>query len=297
MTDFLQQLKHRLPLLASQERDRLPAGGLSIFTCYRAQEVTDMPMMRPCVMAVVTGRKEVATASRTVAAGEGEMILLPGGNRIWLGNYPSDRDSLYCGLGLRFSGAALEHFRQVYGKRLSGRALSPVWHARIPAVVQRALLQWLELGPKESRDPELDEHRQVEMLLLLAQAGLAGNLLLDDHPSWRLRVSQFMAIDPARPWQMREVCRHFGVSETSLRRHLREEATSFREVLEELRLGFGLSLILETSWSIGRIAEAVGYQSQSRFGERFKQRFGTTPSALRRTQSVVSGEKLASGGE
>ncbi len=256
-----------------------------------------MPMMQPCIMAVVTGRKELATSSRTVTAEDGEMILVPGGSRYWLGNYPSDRDSLYCGLGLRFSAAALEHFRQIYGKRLGGRALSPVWHAPMPAVVQRALLQWLELGPKETRDPALDEHRQVEMLLLLAQAGLTGNLLLDDHPSWRLRASQYMAIDPARPWQMRDVCRHLGVSETSLRRHLKDEATSFRETLEELRLGFGLSLVLETSWSIGRISEAVGYQSQSRFGERFKQRFGTTPTALRRTQSVVSGDKMASGGE
>lgn len=297
MTDFLQQLKQRLPPLASPVRDRLPAGGLSIYKCYRAQEVTDMPVMRPSIMAVVTGRKEIATSSRKVAAEEGEMILLPGGGSYWLGNYPSEHDSLYCGLGLRFSTAALAHFRQIYGKRFGERELKPVWHAPIPPLVQRALLQWLDLGPSESRDPELDAHRQVEILLLLAREGLAGNLLFDDHPSWRLRASQYMAIDPARPWQMRDVCRHLGVSETSLRRHLREEATSFRETLEELRLGFGLSLILETSWSIGRISEAVGYQSQSRFGERFKRRFGTTPSALRRTQSADSGDKLASGGE
>ena len=45
-----------------------------------------------------------------------------------------------------------------------------------------------------------------------------------------------------------------------------------------------LTLVQESPWSIGRIADAVGYRSQSRFGERFKLRFGMTPSALRLTR-------------
>lgn len=43
--------------------------------------------------------------------------------------------------------------------------------------------------------------------------------------------------------------------------------------------------------------QAVGYQSQSRFGERFKRRFGLTPSALRRTRMNDPGESLTVPGE
>ncbi|MFV2058954.1 MAG: helix-turn-helix transcriptional regulator, partial [Thiohalomonadales bacterium] len=78
-------------------------------------------------------------------------------------------------------------------------------------------------------------------------------------------------------------CSRLGVSESSLRRKLQSEQTGFRELLEEARLSHGLYLLLETVHPIGQVADAVGYQSQSRFGERFKRRFGMTPTELRRT--------------
>ncbi|WP_084683746.1 helix-turn-helix domain-containing protein [Psychromonas hadalis] len=46
----------------------------------------------------------------------------------------------------------------------------------------------------------------------------------------------------------------------------------------------GIHLLQTTHFSIGLISEKCGYQSQSRFTDRFKTLFGLTPSELRKTK-------------
>jgi AraC-like DNA-binding protein len=127
----------------------------------------------------------------------------------------------------------------------------------------------------------------------LSRAGSAGNLLLNREASWRERVAQLVSLEPAREWEAAEVCRRLAIGESTLRRRLQEEGTGFREVMEETRLVAGLALLQETFWPVGQVALAVGYRSQSRFSERFKLRFGLTPSELKRTRMSGSGEKVS----
>lgn len=59
----------------------------------------------------------------------------------------------------------------------------------------------------------------------------------------------------------------------------------------------GLTLVQETRMTICQVADAVGYRSQSRFTDRFKERFGVTPTALRRSGQVGGSEAFACAGE
>jgi AraC-like DNA-binding protein len=102
-----------------------------------------------------------------------------------------------------------------------------------------------------------------------------------------------IGLDPARAWRCQDLCRMLGVSESAMRRHLRVERTSFRDLLEETRLMSSLGMVQETSLTICQVADAVGYRSQSRFTDRFKERFGVTPTMLRRSGSDAPGEVLA----
>lgn len=74
------------------------------------------------------------------------------------------------------------------------------------------------------------------------------------------------------------------MSESTLRRKLKSELTSVQEIKDKTRQGLALHLLQTTQYSIGIIAEKCGYQSQSRFTERFKKHFGLTPSDLRKTK-------------
>ncbi len=282
MSEILSKLRNNL-LAYSFNKENTSLHCLSIYHCYKPQQLRHVSFNQPTMLMVIDGHKEVKINDRNLSINKGDLLLLPPGTRIWIGNFPDTREKKYLGLGFRFAQEALKHFRLAYGSSQESWDISAQWHAKAPNCILATLAQMIDWDNRYSTDAQLVQHRQVELLLLLAQEGLVGNILLGEHPSWKQRVSQLVIIDPARPWQFKEVCSRLGVSESSLRRKLQLEKTNFRELLEEARLSHGLSLLLETTQPIGQIADAVGYQSQSRFGERFKRHFGMTPTDLRRT--------------
>ena len=82
-------------------------------------------------------------------------------------------------------------------------------------------------------------------------------------------------------------CQSLAMSESTLRRKLKNEGTGLQQIKDQVTLGLGLHLLQTTEQSIGLIAETVGYQSQSRFADKFKARFSLTPSELRKTRPKV----------
>lgn len=257
---------------------------LSVFNSIKPQQFHHVPFSQATMLMVVNGHKQAKLNDNSILASAGDMLLIPPDTSLWIGNYPDEQKQRYLGLAFRFDHTAIRLFKQTYGSSLDSWETTPIWHASAPDNIMTTLHLWIEWYNHYPSEPQLSQHRQVELLLLLAQSGLIGNILLGEHPSWRQRVTQLLSIDPAQAWQINEVCTHLGVSESSLRRKLQEEQSNFRDLLEEVRLATGLSLLLETMRSIGQVADAVGYQSQSRFGERFKRRFGMTPSELRKTR-------------
>ncbi len=282
MSDSLSQLNKNL-LHYSPDKEGMYASCLSVFRCYKPQKLRHVSFFQPTLLMVVNGQKQVKINDKSLVIDQGDLLLLPPGTTLWIGNFPDRQQAVYLGLSFRFDQQALKHFRLIYGSSLEGWDISPRWNVKSPTSIVAALTQVTDTNSRHATNDQLAQHRQVELLLLLAQEGIAGNILLGEHPSWKQRVFQLLIIEPARPWQLKEACLRLGVSESSLRRKLQFEETGFRELLEEARLSQGLSLLLESTQSIGQIADAVGYQSQSRFGERFKRHFGMTPTELRRT--------------
>lgn len=291
MDGLLAELRHEL---ATYPEDRTACGQdigcLGIYRCVRSQRLTAVPLHLPCMMLVITGCKHLVIDNVNFAVRPGELLMLPAGRQFRVTNSPDQGSSSYHGMALHFSASVLEQFRQIYGPHYSERVARPVWHAQAPPGLIAELLQWLQWSRQYGIDEHIAEQRQMTLLLLLARAGLIGNLMLGHDTSWRRRVINLLNLDPARSWDVQSVCSRLGCSESSLRRHLQEEKSGFRELLEEVRLAAGLALLQQTYLQIGAIAERVGYQSQSRFGERFKRRFGVTPSDLRRTRIGVQAD-------
>jgi len=297
MSDALRQFRESLRLHNPGKAQNLPLPGLSIYHCHQLQRIRAVPMLQPMLMLVVAGQKEITLDERQFLVGAGELFITPSDQTLLIRNTPDARTQDYRAVALGFTSPVISHFRQIHGPTLKSAHATAQWHAKAPHALVDALHQWYRFCVAHPPDPALIQHRQVEILLLLAQAGLAGNLLFQSDRSWRQRVSQLITLQPARPWQIAEIGQQLGLSESSLRRRLQEEGCRFREILEEARLAVGLHLLLESFQPIGEVSDAVGYQSQSRFGERFKKRFGLTPSALRRTRMRDSGETLAVSGE
>ncbi|PWJ54175.1 AraC-type DNA-binding protein [Quadrisphaera granulorum] len=122
-------------------------------------------------------------------------------------------------------------------------------------------------------------YRILDLLLALAERG--HTFRPPGEPTTADRVRELVADAPELRWTAPQAGRALSVSEATLRRHLAREGTSFEALLLDVRMHHAVMLLQTTGWSLSHIAQACGYLSRSRFSERFRQRFGTSPVAVR----------------
>jgi len=251
---------------------------------YKGRESIHQTLTESTLMVIINGEANAVIGSQFLTVKASDVLVLPPGE-LGTARYVGENNQPFLWIGVHFSTDAVRHFKNTHGDSLSVQEAPLKWHAPAPKPVVVSILQWLVWNTICTSSVRHTRHRQSELLLLLTEAGLAFNILFDEHSHWVPRVHQLLSMDPKRRWHMKDVCRRLGVSEATLRRRLSIEKTNFRKILEEVRLEAGLALLRKTKLQIGRISEDVGYISQSRFGERFKQHFGVTPSELRRMQA------------
>ncbi|WP_201312919.1 helix-turn-helix transcriptional regulator [Dyella sp. EPa41] len=137
----------------------------------------------------------------------------------------------------------------------------------------------VEQGVSERLTESLLRHRVAELVAAVALAGYRPPLERGRRLGERIRL--LLNTQPAREWRAEEVAGRLALSAATLRRRLSEEASSFRGILEEVRLTHGLALVQGSNKPLKQIAAECGYASPSRFTARFRERFGTLPSDLR----------------
>jgi AraC-like DNA-binding protein len=71
------------------------------------------------------------------------------------------------------------------------------------------------------------------------------------------------------------------MSESSLRRRLLEEQTSFQALKDELRCQLAKDYLADPDQKIADVAEQLGFTEQSSFGRSFRQWTGYTPRGWR----------------
>lgn len=136
-------------------------------------------------------------------------------------------------------------------------------------------------------DPSIPEsiarHRMAEMLQWLALHG--GRFEQTTPLTLGARVRRLIGQDLAQDWAAATVASALAMSEATLRRKLADEGHCLSDILSDIRLSAALGLLLSTTQPIIQIALSCGYQTPSHFAARFRQRFGFSPSAIRRKGS------------
>lgn len=284
ISNMIQELKTALDRDDNQDGEGY-FGRLGINRCVAIQSLTHMSFGVPTLMMSVVGKKVITTEDQVFTARPGHIFILPEGVSFDVQNVPDQKKGRYLGLSIQFGPATMSMFRDLYGSRFDDWDLSPHWQVGANSKTIASVEAWITWIRRFPADQVQVRHRMVELLLLLAEQGIAGNLILTVHHSWRKRLRQLFILDPARPWRIADACHRLGSSESTLRRNLRVEETGFRELLEEVRLEHGIGLVMSTNMQITQISFACGYQSQSRFAQRFKLRFSMSPIELRNTRT------------
>lgn len=223
---------------------------------------------------VQSGRKTLIGPHVHQHYGVGQAFILAHGTQWDLVNEPAP-GGLYRALILQFEPALVERFHALYGEqfpaaqatRVAGLELTP----ELRESVQRAA---------DARPGVLQQHRMLEVLLLLAEAGVVYPRP-SGAPDWDERVRRMIAQRPHADWSLAMLAQSFHTSASTLRRRLSGCDASFAGLLREARLETALVMLQSTPLAVGDIAARCGYQSHSRFSAAFRQRFGFPPKQLR----------------
>lgn len=130
----------------------------------------------------------------------------------------------------------------------------------------------LDLTPR-GNNPNTAEFCTQQCELLVARLDSASTLVHEIRQRLMFRPGQFRTLD--------QLATEMGMSSRSLRRHLANETTSYRSILDGVRFELAKEYLDETSLPLSDIAAVLGYNEPANFSHAFKRWSGKTPSAYR----------------
>lgn len=265
MTNLLSTIKNTCKL----EQD-LP---FAVYTSVKVQRLLNVPIAKPLLVVVLSGDKKLGVDNEVICH-SGEFIFLSNSPAINMRNIPKDKE--YLALLIEF-----DH-QDFSGLQLNAAHEKEYYVGAVTPTLEKCLQQFVEISSWAPK--EVWSLRKREIISLLCHMGHRGILSLLASPQVKDQLHQMFAQQGFHDLTTEHICQHLAMSESTLRRKLKREGTSVQEIKDQTRLGLALHLLQTTRRSIGSIADECGYQSQSRFSDWFKKRFGITPSALRKTQ-------------
>ncbi|OUS07709.1 AraC family transcriptional regulator [Gammaproteobacteria bacterium 42_54_T18] len=250
----------------------------SVYTSVKEQKLLNVPIVKPLLIIVLSGDKEIGKDKKVVCH-SGDFIFLSDSSGINIRNIPKDQE--YFALLIEFDQQDFDAF-QVNSPQVNAINKQHYYVGKTTPVLEQCLQQFVEssLWAPEQLWPL----RKREIIELLCLMGHKEILSMVGNSKVGRRLNDMFYEQDFHELSIEFICNQLAMSESTLRRKLKSEGTSVQKIKDQAKLGLGLHLLQTTRHSIGLIAEQCGYQSQSRFADRFKGRFGLTPSELRKTK-------------
>ena len=227
---------------------------------------------------VQAGRKTLIGSHVHQEYGVGQAFMLAHGTRWDVVNQPAPGGH-YRVLMLQFDGALIAQFEARYGAQFAGARLGACARLDLTPELQGSIVRAADSLSAPERSDALRQHRLLEVLLLLAEAGILftppGAL------DWSQRARRALLQHPQADWTLTMLAHTFHTSASTLRRRLAGCGANFSGLLLETRLETALGLLQTTQLAVGEVAARCGYQSHSRFSAAFRRRFGFAPKQLR----------------
>lgn len=251
------------------------------------QQIHRVPIMAPLLVWVRQGTKLIHTHGQPLVCPADHCLCLPTGEAREMENLPRP-GGLYQAEVFSPPRDWTERFLQRYGDALPSQwQPAPVFAC--PPVLATQLTLLLEPQPFSSPlGLARLEHAWQGVLLWLAETGLGGPLFNLRPLTLSQRIQLLLQGDLARPWQAGELAQRLGLSESSMRRALRQEGRGgFASLLAEQRLSAAMDRVMTDHCPLTQIALECGFVSASHFSQKFRQRFGVSPSQLRHSRDLA----------
>jgi AraC-like DNA-binding protein len=285
-----QELLHRLAPLAIHDSRSIAHhqkfSFVSAFVARRTETIQSINMPVAGLLVVLEGVKRIGWAGRTFSYLPGQAFALPTGAYVDVVNEPDPRSGVYRALFLGFSTDLLTEARRRWSALAAGHvAVDPT--VLIDPALASAILHTSEaLAGDIAVSRRVTEQRILEVLLLLAESGAAP---LPDIKSCSVSdaVRSLVRDRPGHDWSAASIAAELCKSEPTMRRLLRTEGTSFRQIVADERMRAARLVLLGGNSTVTEAAVVAGYDSLSHFSKRFQETFGCTPSQCRAVGEVA----------
>lgn len=267
----MQKLKH-LTKLALQLDRRMP---FSVYTSYKEQAILNVPISKPVLICVLDGCKKLG-GNEEAACPSGSFVFLSNSVNVNMRNITGGNE--YFALLIEFDYTDFDCFTHKETESRSfiqGEIILPL------AQTLHQFVEWATFAPAE-----LWHLRKQEILHTLYHLGFTEVSAIVEPPNLASKLHGIISADLSHDWTMDVLSKKLAMSESTVRRKLLAEGTSLQAIKDRAKLGYGLHLVQSTFNPISHIAQQCGYASQSRFTDKFKQLFGITPTALRKTRVI-----------
>ncbi len=245
----------------------------SVYSSVHEQKLFNVPVVKPVLIVVLSGDKEIGNTEKAWCHTD-NFIFLSDSPAINMRNIPSDRE--YFALLIEFDH---DDFTDL---PLSNTRSPEYFIGDTSNALKACLQQFIESA--EWASPSIWSLRKKEILMLLHHMGYTQVASQMGAQKVSHQLHDMFMREGFQHTNTEFVCAQLAMSESTLRRKLQQEGTQLQEVKDRARFGLALHLLQTTSDAIGLVADRCGYQSQSRFTERFKNHFGLTPTELRKTK-------------
>lgn len=253
-----------------QEKTALP---FSVYSSVKEQHIFNVPVIKPLLICVLDGCKKIGRENEIICP-TGSFIFLSNSPRVDMRNIPDSTE--YLALLIEFDFKDFD----CLSSRKTGK--ETFFQGSIDPVLQQTLQQFVEWS--RFAPSNMWSVRRQEILQLLCHLGYEQVNAIAESPGLSHKLHSLISADISNDLNAGVLSSRLAMSESTLRRKLTAEETSLRAIKDKAKLAHGLHLVQTTFEPIGRIAEQCGYQSQSRFTDKFKQLFGVTPTELRKTR-------------
>lgn len=271
MSELVKSIKDALA-----KKHNLP---FSAYTSVKEQILVNVPLVNPTLIFVLNGQKKLGREGSKVC-NNGEFVFFSGGVDIDMRNIPANSE--YFALLIEFAHEDFSGIEATMDSNTIPGSNNNYFIGKIHENLEQLLqqfIQWSLWAPAE-----IWALRRREILQVINHLGYSGVSSMAGPPSLSRRVYQLLRDHVADDVTAENICNSLSMSESTLRRRLKQEKTTFQTLKDNVTLGQGLHLLQSSRHAIGYIAAECGYQSQSRFSQRFKEKFGMTPSELRKTR-------------
>ncbi len=263
---------------SEESQGKKPLINLGFISHSTALQIKHVPFYEPCLILVLKGKKTISRGATSTVCEAGSLVAVPAPSSYDLRNEPDPRTGRYSALIIPFTVDTLERLRASHNLFQDvNKGQSTVLKYEADDELQKAITHYLET----INTPNITLHRLMEILLVLLNRTPSLLSFTLHRDSWEEKIRAVVSADLMYSWTIDEVASKLATSESTLRRHLKKENTSFREIVFELRLATALMQLLQTDLPVNQIAYECGYKSASRFTSNFHKRFGLPPKEIR----------------